>query len=115
MNVTSIEIRNGEVRVEAYVLYCVGSAQSCKPLFDRHSNIRKDVVVYVDLKTKYFAFLQLRLGIRETATDLTIFNAAFLNVYLKGEAWNYEGRRGRTALLSIALLRWERLGLSVIN
>lgn len=111
MNVTSIEIRNGEVGVEAYVLYCVGSAQSCKPLFDRHSNLPKDIVVNVDLKPKYFAFLQLRLVVWVTAPHLTIFYAAFLKVYLKGEAWNYEGRRGRAALRSIVLLRWERLGL----
>ena len=113
MYVTAIEVRNGEVSVEPDVLHLMSGLQAAEPLARRQ--LCQDVVVDVDLKAENLAFLEHRLRVRVCTSGLAVLVAALGPMYLKGDDWNSETRRGKPLLRSRVLLRTSREGLSAIN
>ena len=83
LNVTPVEVRYRQVRVEPDVLYPVGGLQLLQPSC-HWLQLVQDVVVHVHLETKDLAFVEGRLQL-QVAPPLALVEAAWDEAYLLGE------------------------------
>jgi hypothetical protein len=82
--VSTVQVRDSQVRVETNVFHSMGAGQSLEP-FLNNSQLAEDIIVHVDLESEYFLFLEMRLHVGVCASSLTLFVAECMAIYLKGE------------------------------